>query len=201
MNPNPRPVAFPRPSRAARPLRRDRRVVLPCVAALAWWPLVAAAEEPLQLGNAQVGLTAEAMSGAGQAAANTAPPAPAGATETAPETAPSEWTNREATRDPWAPEESAVGVAPAVTSYDGCVELAVRAGNGFKAASGVCAVIFPEPVAPSQRSGGAAPVAPTQKTAAADDGTKVAAPPEDDGPVVLTLDGPVPKLDATGTAD
>lgn len=36
--------------------------------------------------------------------------------------------------------------ADGVVGYDSCVEVAIRGGNGFKSASGVCQTLYPEPL-------------------------------------------------------
>jgi len=109
----------------------------------------AGADAPLELGSKHVGMTSEGLSDAEQAAQ----------TERRVDAAirDSEWTDDDdgegalsfACPDPVA---AATGPAPdpvsihaiGVEGYDSCVEVAIRGGNGFRAASGVCQTLYPE---------------------------------------------------------
>lgn len=123
------------------PLSSGRRaacagLLIACVWGGAAWPLASRADEPLQLGSEQIGMTAESLSEAQSAAA--AQPPSAGAPH-------SEWNAVGSGDDPWASLDEHGSGGPAATTYDDCVELAVKMGNGFSAASGVCQALFPEP--------------------------------------------------------
>jgi len=190
------------PARTAGTTMRRRRLGLAWIVLLTSWSLAASAEEPLQLGNEQIGMTAEAMSKTDAANPGGSAPGPTAKPEATPP-APTEWASGADASDPWAPADAHAGVSPAATSYEACVELAIQQGNGFAAASGVCQAIFPESVAPPQAAQAEAPgqAAPQEPETRQTGGVNDAPSADDDGPLVLTLDGPVPSVGGSGAGD
>lgn len=218
MKPAPRSCV---PALVARRVRRPVRPGLVWIGVLACWPLASAAEEPLRLGSEHIGMTAEGMSETAAEGPALAPERPAaGAATGATQPPPTEWTTG---GDPWAPDDARPPVSPAAGSYDECVELAIQSGSGFRAASGVCQALFPEPVAPSRaaqqpapaetpvKAESETPLKPESETPLKPEPeTPVKAAPEtpaageaapDDGPLVLTLDGRAHSAGGSGAAD
>ncbi|MDH4017343.1 MAG: hypothetical protein OEV20_08390 [Actinomycetota bacterium] len=112
-------------------------------------------EAPLQLGSEHLGMTSEGIAEAEYAAD----------TERAVEEAiaKSEWTDEDLAEEAEFVEAKPVEAQPehvcpvceaallethaeGVSDYESCVEVAIRGGNAFTAASGVCQTLFPEPL-------------------------------------------------------
>jgi hypothetical protein len=126
------------------------------LAAVGFASLAADADEdeaPLELGSEHIGMTSEAISKVEEEAH----------TEQVVEEAieQSEWSDQDLGYAPEPdcppvetppladPEEPVVQTrAVGVDDYASCVEVAIRSGNGFKAASSVCQTLFPETPAP-----------------------------------------------------
>lgn len=151
-------------------------LLIACAWGGAVWPFASRADEPLQLGSEHIGMTAEGLSEA-QPAPPVQPPS-ADAVQ-------SEWNAVGSGEDPWASLDEHGSGGPAVTNYDDCVELAVKMGNGFSAASGVCQALFPEP----GEANATAPPSPRDVSPDATEPRAAAEASASEEPLVLRLHG------------
>lgn len=169
----------------------SRLAVFSCVATFAALQAGAAdTEAPLQLGTDQIGMTSEGIAEATQSAQ--IDPDVAG------KVVKSEWTDDDLGEGhivfecpPPAQSSPVVSTGPVVTThargvdgYESCVEVAVRSGNGFKAASGVCRTLYPEEPSTPAVGAGPPPSEPQASAPVTDDVWEAAAanaPPPTEG--------------------